>query len=844
MEASRRLSGNNMTGFLEAMFFFAIFCMLGLLMWTSMIWLVRMVKRQVTQVKWTHTTGPFYTKYGYSFDAVLVVPIHEANEVLTPFQKEFTLQKILRKLVAADIDTQMFFSVQQDEVYIKIRAPIDRLKEYADKINYKVILHPFALLNRLHEGYKRDGQWVWLPINIEDTKKQCCYSETEFIYGKYSAVPELQDVYHNVNLPEGRVFRGVDRLKLLMGILEQPTSMGGCGLSVSNLIYNKALVAFFPLHDYDELRSLQSEWIVTFQWPSKQPLETVRNYMGEKITLYFAWLGCYTSWLLYAGIAGLITFIDVAVEGDNFDAFLVGPFAVFMAVWSTAFLEEWGRRQASYAMMWGMVDFEQEETVRADFKGEVIQSPVDGEDMLYFPEAARRPMIFRSRSMIASMTTSVLGIVSGMLVLKYFISGGGPNTVNPHVHDVKFGPIITAILNAIQIQFMGELFTGYAERLTLEENHRTDTDFEDSLIAKSFGFNFVNAYMSLFYIGFLSRLFGFDCNDTDNDCMAALNYQLGTIFCARLLIGNITEIVIPLVENSKSELANKVEGHQREELASSINEAVSNALLTNATFHPHVDESEEVKGEGEVGLAHVDVPQDAEEYWSVDKVLRPTAIEEQFVLGEYDQQLDLFSDYLEMVIQFGYATLFSCAFSLAPILAYVSNYIEIRVDAWKLTMAKRRPMPRGAEDIGTWQDIMDSMSVISVVTNFAIICFASNILEHYTGKSNAQMKVMCFIVFEHIALAIKYSIKAIIDDVPPEVQIQLQRQELFCSKVLDNHADEESDITEYVMTVEKGVVEASTDPPVLSDVTIYSTDKEWVLKHPKKKKKKDTTAKK
>lgn len=464
--------------------------------------------------------------------------------------------------------------------------------------------------------------------------------------------------------------------------------------------------------------------------------------------------------------------------------------------------------------------------------------------MLYFPDALRAPMVFRSRTMIASMTTSVLGIVSGMLVLKYFISGGGPNTVNPHVGDVKFGPIITAILNAIQIQFMGELFTEYAEQLTLAENHRTDTDFEDALIAKSFGFNFVNAYMSLFYIGFLSRLFGFDCNDTDNDCMAALNYQLGTIFCARLLIGNVTEIVIPLVENSKAEMANKVEGDQRDELVSSINEAVNNALLTNATFQPHVEEGEEVKGEEVVELDHVDVPQKVEDYWSVDKVLRQTAIEEQFVLGAYDQQLDLFSDYLEMVIQFGYATLFSCAFSLAPILAYVNNYIEIRVDAWKLTMAKRRPLPRGAEDIGTWQYIMDAMSVISVVTNFAIICFASNILEHYTGKSDAEMKVVCFIVFEHIAVAVKYSIKAIVDDVPMDVQIQLQRQELFCSKVLDNHADEESDITDYVISVEGGVMEASTDPPVLSDVTIYSTDKEWVLKKPKKKKKGDGKAKK
>jgi len=37
-----------------------------------------------------------------------------------------------------------------------------------------------------------------------------------------------------------------------------------------------------------------------------------------------------------------------------------------------------------------------------------------------------------------------------------------------------------------------------------------------------------------------------------------------------------------------------------------------------------------------------------------------------------------------MVIQFGYCTLFVAAFPLAPLLAFINNAIEIRVDAWKL----------------------------------------------------------------------------------------------------------------------------------------------------------------
>lgn len=53
------------------------------------------------------------------------------------------------------------------------------------------------------------------------------------------------------------------------------------------------------------------------------------------------------------------------------------------------------------------------------------------------------------------------------------------------------------------------------------------------------------------------------------------------------------------------------------------------------------------------------------------------------------------------MIQFGYVTLFVVAFPLAPMLAFVSNYVELRVDCFKLYKNCTRPDPAGAEDIGT-----------------------------------------------------------------------------------------------------------------------------------------------
>ena len=79
--------------------------------------------------------------------------------------------------------------------------------------------------------------------------------------------------------------------------------------------------------------------------------------------------------------------------------------------------------------------------------------------------------------------------------------------------------------------------------------------------------------------------------------------------------------------------------------------------------------------------------------------------------------LTLLNDYLEIVIQFGFVTFFVISFPLAPLLAWFSNYAESRVDAIKLTTNTRRPIPKGTRDIGTWQYILQIMSVVAIITN-------------------------------------------------------------------------------------------------------------------------------
>lgn len=79
------------------------------------------------------------------------------------------------------------------------------------------------------------------------------------------------------------------------------------------------------------------------------------------------------------------------------------------------------------------------------------------------------------------------------------------------------------------------------------------------------------------------------------------------------------------------------------------------------------------------------------------------------------QYEDTLEDHLEMLIQFGYVTLFSSAFPLAALCALLNNIIEIRSDAFKLCMHHQRPFGKSVESIGTWQVIVFNINKSEVV---------------------------------------------------------------------------------------------------------------------------------
>jgi hypothetical protein len=87
---------------------------------------------------------------------------------------------------------------------------------------------------------------------------------------------------------------------------------------------------------------------------------------------------------------------------------------------------------------------------------------------------------------------------------------------------------------------------------------------------------------------------------------------------------------------------------------------------------------------------------------------------------------DIIGNYMELVVQFGFITLFSVVFPLAPILSLFANIIQM--DTQKQNMIySRRFKAEVANGIGPWLEILVIITKIAVIVNMASIFFTSSI---------------------------------------------------------------------------------------------------------------------
>uniref|UniRef100_A0A1I8IPP1 Anoctamin n=1 Tax=Macrostomum lignano TaxID=282301 RepID=A0A1I8IPP1_9PLAT len=86
----------------------------------------------------------------------------------------------------------------------------------------------------------------------------------------------------------------------------------------SGCLASGALADCYPMHSEPERENLVRSWATAKHWWRLQPMEPMRRYLGEKIAMYFAWLGFYNKWLVPLAALGCLAFFYglATVAGD------------------------------------------------------------------------------------------------------------------------------------------------------------------------------------------------------------------------------------------------------------------------------------------------------------------------------------------------------------------------------------------------------------------------------------------------------------------------------------------------------------------------------------------------
>ena len=324
------------------------------------------------------------------------------------------------------------------------------------------------------------------------------------------------------------------------------------------------VAAYFPLH-HDRMRlRLLNEWARALIKP--QPLELVREYFGEKLALFFTWMGYYCTMLWIPALIGLyITIQDYNFYRDSLH--LSNPynvvFAIVIAIWSNMFSQLWKNLESSLKYKWDTLDFENLEEIRKDFKENDntekdthVNEITDEVDDFYYDEGTYFPPTGRARDQLVTFT--VIAILNLIAVILFFIIWEDFALPMMRPGDVLFGGMLCGVcFSVVSIVFdsildgVAELgLTGLMSYLVVRENWRTFTEHEDAIIMKTFYFKILNKYFALIMIAFgvnFVDCFGGPCRCPHWQCMPVLEVVYISILTTELVWGASVAYLFPLI---------------------------------------------------------------------------------------------------------------------------------------------------------------------------------------------------------------------------------------------------------------------------------------------------------
>lgn len=627
------------------------------------------------------------------------------------------------------VEKNLLTSPDKDEVYFEIHAKRDVLIDFAAQQGLTLQTNKYSFGGGGGMIYTKKLDFE-LTKSVQDYMKHFTIApEDAYCKGKYKEIPvddddmelgadgkPVHDAKNDVPLlpnqekdQDGRIrdFNGwgfcievPQKQRLLLRMLREGWQFGGCGLQLDEMkekggflinyyvMHNKMYQKDYGLDRWGSYGTLVCSPMMVFEdWE-----QAITLYYGESVAIYFCWMRRYIAFLVAPAIVGLAC--GLAQQLSNYAAAIGGAYAIFLVIWAILWQRSWQRFEQRFSMRWGQEIESKTELVRDEFHSEdtrhvnverifsmdfeyplTMQRLADGTMVeLYYPSLKRN--LIRYGVSYPLMVLLASAMAAALFFIEYYrLQYRDDNTI----------AVGASILSVITLQLFNRVSTILIALLNDAENPRTDSEWDNEQILKSFAFQFISTYFSVGVI----LLWPGVANDVRQ---TQLKTQMVTQICIMPLVGNLIEIILPKIMTGLKRRSD-VTGNIFSAICSYFCCCECSAACScyYSRSGPNPRNERELRGI---------------ELWKA---------------AQKEVYVSTAADYLEVVLVYGYTLLFACVFPWAGIATFINTIIEVRVDAYKLNNEHQRPVARTSTGIGAFNDINFILLGLSLVTNSYIV---------------------------------------------------------------------------------------------------------------------------
>jgi hypothetical protein len=322
----------------------------------------------------------------------------------------------------------------------RVGCSMRRLRSYASATSYTIGFNPEAV----QREYEALGLKLENPSYANDW-----YEPYQYLSGPYE--DKKAHLYRDLeNRDKFMIFK-----LMLTGSNRFRGDAKGCGIDLLSLDTddedNKFCLGVFPIHDIALRDKLAKSWL-PLDLPRNLPVTDIKDYFGEEIGFYFAFLKHLVTHLMpLAPVAAIgqivsLVFMFTGREGNMMPEAVV---SLISTATLTMLLDKWVCEEARLSHLWECYGCRKELPPRPGFIGVVLKNPISGKVEFDFPTTERATRERKTIVISLCMIFVLAGTVLGIFMYKYSLSKSGASNAQL---------LIPSIINSFQITIFGVLY--------------------------------------------------------------------------------------------------------------------------------------------------------------------------------------------------------------------------------------------------------------------------------------------------------------------------------------------------------------------------------------------------